>query len=83
MVVLAIGLLANPEIAEAIEGLELDNLGFIGQKKDVNPAETNIPGIFVAGCAAGPKDIPDTIAEANAAASQCMAYIKAIEARLG
>ncbi len=79
MVVLAIGLMANPEIAGVIEGLELDPFSFVMQKKSANPAETNISGVFVAGCAAGPKDIPDTIAEANAAASQCMAYLAAQE----
>ncbi len=79
MVVLAIGLLANPEIAEVLEGLELDPFRFVTQRKSANPAETNISGVFVAGCAAGPKDIPDTIAEANAAASQCMAYLAAKE----
>ncbi len=76
MVVLAIGLLANPDVAEVIDGLELDLFSFVNQRKSASPAETNISGVFVAGCAAGPKDIPDTIAEANAAASQCMAYIK-------
>ncbi len=76
MVVLAIGLLANPDVAEVIDGLELDSFSFVNQRKSASPAETNISGVFVAGCAAGPKDIPDTIAEANAAASQCMAYIK-------
>ncbi len=76
MVVLAIGLLANSDVLDMIEGVELDPFGFINQKKSASPAETNVSGVFVAGCAAGPKDIPDTIAEANAAASQCMAYIK-------
>ncbi len=76
MVVLAIGLLANSDVLDIIEGVELDPFGFINQKKSASPAETNVSGVFVAGCAAGPKDIPDTIAEANAAASQCMAYIK-------
>ncbi|WP_202318496.1 FAD-dependent oxidoreductase [Archaeoglobus neptunius] len=81
MVVLSIGLLANPDVAEIVEGLELDPFGFVMQQKSTNPVETNVSGVFVAGCAAGPKDIPDTIAEANAAASQCMAYLKALEVR--
>lgn len=81
MVILAIGLLANTEIVNTVEGVELDDFGFIRQTKSVNPAETSISGIFAAGCATGPKDIPDTIAEANAAASQCMAYIKSVEVK--
>jgi heterodisulfide reductase subunit A len=41
----------------------------------VNPALTDIEGIFVAGVAAGPKDIVDTIAEAGAAAMEASNYL--------
>ena len=36
---------------------------------------TSIPGIFVAGTAAGPKDIVDTIVEASAAAAEVAAFL--------
>jgi heterodisulfide reductase subunit A len=39
------------------------------------PTLTTAPGIFVAGTAAGPKDIVDTIAEAGAAAMQASQYL--------
>jgi len=39
------------------------------------PTVTTEPGIFVAGTAAGPKDIVDTIAEAGAAAMQASQYL--------
>jgi heterodisulfide reductase subunit A len=32
-------------------------------------------GIFIAGCAQGPKDIPDTVAQASAAAARMLALI--------
>ena len=35
----------------------------------LKPVETYVTGVFVAGCAQGPKDIPDTIAQAKAAAA--------------
>lgn len=35
----------------------------------LRPAETAIPGVYVAGCAQFPKDIPDTVAQAGAAAA--------------
>jgi heterodisulfide reductase subunit A len=41
----------------------------------VNPALTDIEGVFVAGVAAGPKDIVDTIAEAGAAAMEASNYL--------
>jgi heterodisulfide reductase subunit A len=45
---------------------------------------TDIEGVFVAGVAAGPKDIVDTIAEAGAAAMEASNYLnklKKIESR--
>jgi heterodisulfide reductase subunit A len=41
----------------------------------VAPALTDIEGVFVAGVAAGPKDIVDTIAEAGAAAMEASNYL--------
>ena len=41
------------------------------------PTATTAPGIFVAGTAAGPKDIVDTISEAGAAAMQASRYLQA------
>ena len=34
----------------------------------VAPVDTSIPGIFVCGCADGPKDIPDSVTAGSAAA---------------
>ncbi|HDM60269.1 MAG TPA: CoB--CoM heterodisulfide reductase iron-sulfur subunit A family protein [Archaeoglobus veneficus] len=78
MVVLSIGLLSNPELAEIL-GVEVNPYGFYSQPEEsTNPAITNVEGIFVAGTATCPKDIPDTVAEAAAAAAQCIAYIKEV-----
>ncbi|RLI84969.1 MAG: CoB--CoM heterodisulfide reductase iron-sulfur subunit A family protein, partial [Archaeoglobales archaeon] len=79
MVVLSVGLLSNPECAKIL-GVDVDDYGFVKQtEENSNPALTNVEGIFVAGTATCPKDIPDTIAEASAAAAQCMAYIKEVK----
>ena len=78
LVVLAVGLWPSiAGITKAFKGVELetDALGWI-KCPLCNPVETNVPGIFAAGCVTGPKDIPDTIVEANAAVSQCLAYIE-------
>ena len=40
------------------------------------PSRTDHDGVFVAGTAAGPKDIPDSIVEAGAAALEAAAYLK-------
>ena len=78
MVVLSVGLLPRPEIAKAFtrEELKLDDAGWL-QLADENKSavRTSIDGVFAAGCATGPKDIPDSAVEAAAAASECAAYL--------
>ncbi|MGA8042743.1 MAG: FAD-dependent oxidoreductase [Terracidiphilus sp.] len=49
--------------------------GFVATPMLTAPTATTVPGIFVAGTAAGPKDIVDTIAEAGAAAMQASQYL--------
>jgi heterodisulfide reductase subunit A len=71
MVVLSIGLTpseSSKQLAE-IADIEMDDMGFIKTKID-SPLETNRPGIFVSGVIQGPKDIPDTVADASGAASK-------------
>ena len=46
----------------------------------LSPTLTDVEGIFVAGVAAGPKDIVDTIAEAGAAAMETANYLAARQA---
>jgi heterodisulfide reductase subunit A len=38
----------------------------------LRPVETATAGVFLAGCAQGPRDVPDTVAHAGAAASQAV-----------
>jgi heterodisulfide reductase subunit A len=41
------------------------------------PVSTFTDGVFIAGCCQGPKDIPDSIAQAGAAAAEALALIDA------
>ncbi len=78
LVILSVGVLANDEIKAAFNGqnLALDDFRFIRQKDELsNPALTNIEGVFVAGAASGPMDIPDSIMSAGAASSEAASYI--------
>ena len=43
------------------------------------PARTDQEGVFVAGTAAGPKDIVDTIVEAGGAAMEAANYLHGLE----
>jgi heterodisulfide reductase subunit A len=49
--------------------------GFVATPMLAAPTRTTAPGVFVAGTAAGPKDIVDTIAEAGAAAMEVSQYL--------
>ena len=82
LVVLSVGLLANPEAGTlfASGALELDEYGYVRQVDRLgNPAATSIEGVFVAGTASGPMDIPDSIVSAGAAASEALSYLKRME----
>ena len=45
----------------------------------LRPVETHTGGVFLAGCCQGPKDIPDTVAQASAAAVKVCALFSADE----
>lgn len=50
--------------------------GFFQEKHPkLAPVSTAADGIFIAGCCQGPKDIPDTVAQASAAAAQVLSSI--------
>jgi heterodisulfide reductase subunit A len=78
LVVLSVGVQPNNEIAKAFKNasLELDEFSFIKQVDVLtSPARTTIEGVFVAGTASGPMDIPDSILSAGCAASSVASYL--------
>ncbi len=63
-----------PNLAESL-GIDLDEDGFIKSVEDLGGLVTTTrPGIFAAGCACGPKDIPDSVSEGSAAAALALEY---------
>ncbi len=70
MVVLSVGLMPPKEAKKlsASLGIELEEHGFCKTSLD-NPVQTSRPGVFVCGAFGGPKDIPETVMEASAAAA--------------
>jgi heterodisulfide reductase subunit A len=79
MVVLAVGVQPNPEAGRLFENgaLALDDYYYVGEAdEDLDPGRTNLPGVFVAGSAAGAKDIPDSILHAGAAVAQAAAHLE-------
>jgi heterodisulfide reductase subunit A2 len=77
-VVLSVGVIANLDPAALFPGdqLKLDSFNFINQPDQLaTPARTSIDGVFVAGTASGPMDIPDSILSAGSASSEAMSYL--------
>lgn len=80
MVVLAVGL--EPR-ADAQEVRRLFNIScstegwFLERHPKLAPVATFTDGIFLAGACQGPKDIPDSVAQAGAAAAEALALIDA------
>ena len=76
MVVLSLGLLPGWDPAGLIP-VETAEDGFIRCVDPLlAPSRTTVEGVFVAGAAAGPKDIPDSIVEAGAAAMEAAIYLR-------
>jgi heterodisulfide reductase subunit A len=81
MVVLSVAIRPNRVVPPL--PLELDDDGFIKLKDPfLDPVSTTVDGIFVAGVAAGAKDIPDSVSEASAAAMRAALIAKGIEVPL-
>jgi heterodisulfide reductase subunit A len=76
MVVLSTGARPPPSM-EALSktmGIQLNKFGFC-EADELSPVETSVPGIFVCGAFSGPKDIPDSIAQASGAAGKVAAML--------
>jgi heterodisulfide reductase subunit A len=48
---------------------------FLERHPKLDPTATATDGVFIAGCAQGPKDIPDTVAQAGSAAARILSLI--------
>jgi heterodisulfide reductase subunit A-like polyferredoxin len=77
LIVLASGLVPRSEedILKNMLGLENSSDKFYAEAAGLDPIMTNKEGIFLAGCCQGPKDIPDTVAQASGAASLACALL--------
>jgi heterodisulfide reductase subunit A len=79
LVVLAVGVQANRDVDHIFGGekLALDDWAYVDEvDEDFNPAATSIPGVFVAGAISGPRDIPESILHAGAAAVQVAGHLE-------
>jgi heterodisulfide reductase subunit A len=83
IVVLAVGMEASMGTRQMarIFGVKQNKYKFIDVPQDaLDPVATSVPGIFVAGAAAGPKDLDDTIGMAGTAAIKAAGLIRKLAA---
>jgi heterodisulfide reductase subunit A2 len=76
LVVLSLGLQPSATLREQADrlGVALNQFGFAATC-ELDPLATSRPGVFVAGAFQEPKDIPDTVMQASAAAGKAMALL--------
>ena len=75
LVVLAVGMESRSDAQDIAALLKLPRSAdgfFLEAHPKLRPVDTAMDGVFLAGCCQGPKDIPDTIAQAKAAASSAL-----------
>ena len=75
LVVLSVGMTPGIGTKQAADVLRMTRSpgGFLQEAHPkFKPVDTLTDGVFICGCAQGPKDIPDTVAQASAAASRAI-----------
>jgi heterodisulfide reductase subunit A len=80
MVILAVGLEPHKDAEDVrrMFNISCSTEGFFLERHPkLAPVNTFTDGIFLAGCCQGPKDIPDTVAQAGAAAAEALVLIDA------
>lgn len=78
MVVLGVGLEPQPDAEEVRRKFSMSCSSdgwFMERHPKLAPVSTFTDGVFLAGACQGPKDIPDTVAQAGAAAAEALALI--------
>ncbi len=86
MVVLAVGLQPRSDYRKIMELLRLSQSPdqfFLEAHPKLRPVDTATDGVFLAGCCQGPKDIPDTVAQAKGAASSAMIPLAKGKVKIG
>lgn len=78
MVVLCVALEPRHDAEQVAQILRLGRSRdgfFMERHPKLDPVATMSEGIFIVGCCQGPKDIPDTVAQASAAAARALAMV--------
>jgi len=83
MIVLSVGMETSPDVLDLANRLDIaiNEAGFAATSPFA-PVSTSRPGIFVCGAFQGPKDIPQSVMEASAAAAQASTLLAPVRGTL-
>jgi heterodisulfide reductase subunit A2 len=79
MVILSAALVPKADSGDVAKqfGISCSSNGWFSEKHPkLDPISTMTEGIFIAGCATGPKDIPASVSQGSAAAARVISYIE-------
>ncbi len=82
MVVLASAAIPQADVKQMAQklGIGYDEHGWLSEAHPkLRPVETNTAGIFLAGACQGPKDIPESVAQASATAAKVLGLLSSTE----
>ncbi|MEJ2211199.1 MAG: FAD-dependent oxidoreductase [Anaerolineae bacterium] len=85
LVVLATGVQPRADAGQVagMLGLEFSEDGFFAEAHpELRPVDTQRPGVFLAGTCQAPKDIPDTVSQAKAAAARAIVELSRVKREL-
>ena len=76
LVVLSVGMSPEPDTVRLAQslGISMDASTFLTAENPFSPAVSSAPGIFLAGTALAPKDIPDSVVSGGSAAAKAFLY---------
>jgi len=78
MVILMVNMEAHENVKEVVRAIGVSLCGnqfFIEKHPKLDPVATTTGGVYIVGSCQGPKDIPDSVAQARAAAARILASI--------
>lgn len=78
MVILMVNMEAHDNVKDVVHAIGVSLCGnqfFIEKHPKLDPVATTTGGVFIVGTCQGPKDIPDSVAQARAAAARILATI--------
>ena len=67
---------SNRQVAKMLDMAIDENDFYSASNEELEPVNSSIPGIYMAGAALGPKDIPETVSQASGAAAKVLSLFQ-------